>query len=128
MTLQNANLPVLSPDVADAEWFTDPSAAVDRLEELYTTAVHFLCEAFTDALGGTVPKSRFRAYYPEVRVTTTSYASIDSRLSFGHVAEPGTYATTITRPDLFRHYLEQQISLVIENHGVSVQVLSLIHI
>ena len=47
---------------------------------------------------------------------------IDSRLSFGHVAEPGVYATTITRPDLFRHYLEQQISLLIENHGVSVEI------
>jgi AMP nucleosidase len=30
---------------------------------------------------------------------------------------PGTYAATVTRPDLFRAYLTQQIGLLIENHG-----------
>ncbi|MGP1667672.1 MAG: chorismate synthase, partial [Rhodanobacter sp.] len=39
----------------------------------------------------------------------------DSRLSFGYVASPGTYSTTITRPDLFGNYLRQQIGLLIEN-------------
>jgi hypothetical protein len=43
-------------------------------------------------------------------------------LSFGHVSGPGTYATTVTRPDLFRNYLIQQIELLIRNHGVSVDV------
>ena len=65
---------------------------------------------------------RYRAYYPEVRITTTSYASVDSRLSFGHVTGPGTFAATITRPAMFRHYLEQQVGLLIENHNVSIQV------
>ena len=37
-------------------------------------------------------------------------------------AEPGTYSTTITRPDLFENYLIQQIGLLIENHGVPVTV------
>ena len=40
----------------------------------------------------------------------TSFDKVDSRLSFGHVASPGTYATTVTRPDLFRNYLIQQIA------------------
>ena len=35
---------------------------------------------------------------------------------------PGTYATTVTRPDLFRNYLIQQIELLIQNHGVSVDI------
>jgi len=43
--------------------------------------------------------------------------AVDSRLSFGHVTEPGTYVTTVTRPDLFANYLTQQIGLLIENHG-----------
>ena len=55
-------------------------------------------------------------------MTTTSYAKVDSRLSFGHVASPGTYATTITRPDLFRNYLTQQIGLLIRNHGQPVTI------
>ncbi|TNF14816.1 MAG: AMP nucleosidase, partial [Rhodobacteraceae bacterium] len=35
---------------------------------------------------------------------------------------PGTYAATITRPDLFRNYLTQQLGLLIKNHGVPVHV------
>ena len=55
-------------------------------------------------------------------MTTTSFAKSDSRLSFGHVASPGTYVTTITRPDLFENYLTQQIGLIIGSHGVHVTV------
>ncbi|MFN6977349.1 MAG: AMP nucleosidase, partial [Gemmobacter sp.] len=42
--------------------------------------------------------------------------------SFGHVSEPGVYATTITRPDLFRNYLRQQIELLLRSHGEPVQI------
>ncbi|MEO0486536.1 MAG: AMP nucleosidase [Pseudomonadota bacterium] len=111
-----------TPDVPETQSFTDAAAAVDRLEALYKAATTFLCDRFSAALGGARPTGRYRAFYPEIRVSTTSYASIDSRLSFGHVAEPGLYATTVTRPDLFRNYLIQQIELLMTNHGVSVSV------
>ena len=94
-----------TPDVAAHEMFTDPKAAVVRLQELYTNASNFLCDGFNAAITQGQPENRMRAYYPEIRLTTTSYAKTDSRLSFGHVAEPGMYATTVTRPDLFAHYL-----------------------
>ena len=87
-------------------------------------ATEFLCGAFTTAMIDGAPKGRIRAFYPEVRITTTSFAKIDTRLAFGHVSSPGTYAATITRPDLFRDYLIQQIGLLIENHKTSVQVMS----
>jgi AMP nucleosidase len=73
-------------------------------------------------MAGAEPEGRYRAYYPQVSVTTGSFAKADSRLSFGHVTEPGTYATTITRPELFRGYLTQQIALLIQNHGMPVRV------
>ena len=111
-----------SPDVTPREAFTDPAAAVARLQELYQTASKFLCNAFTEALTKGQPAQRVRAFYPEIRLTTTSYAKMDNRLSFGHVAEPGVYATTVTRPDLFAHYLEQQIGLLIQSHGVPVEI------
>ncbi|MDE0984269.1 MAG: AMP nucleosidase [Yoonia sp.] len=111
-----------TPDVAAHEMFTDPKAAVVRLQELYTTASKFLCDGFNAAITQGQPENRMRAYYPEIRLTTTSYAKTDSRLSFGHVAEPGMYATTVTRPDLFAHYLEQQIGLLIDSHGVPVEI------
>lgn len=116
------HISVSSPSVKTPQSFTDPKAAVDRLCELYETASEFLCREFTEALTNGAPAHRIRAFYPEIRITTTSFAQIDSRLSFGHVAEPGVYATTVTRPDLFRHYLEQQIGLLIENHDVPVVV------
>ena len=47
---------------------------------------------------------------------------MDSRLSFGHVSSPGTFSATITRPELFKHYLTQQIRLLIENHGQPVTI------
>ncbi|MEM9437799.1 MAG: AMP nucleosidase [Pseudomonadota bacterium] len=119
---KDQKLPVATPDVPPAAFFEDAAEAVDRLEELYRAATAFLCERFVEALQAGAPKTRYRAYYPEIRISTSSYASIDSRLSFGHVAEPGTYATTITRPDLFRNYLIQQIGLVMENHGIRVMV------
>jgi AMP nucleosidase len=114
--------PYVTPVQAKAEGFTDAAKAVARLEELYAGATQFLREKFAETLGTGRPAHRFRAYYPEVRITTTTYAQVDSRLSFGHVASPGTYSTTITRPDLFRAYLTQQIGLLIQNHGVSVQI------
>ncbi|PTE23701.1 AMP nucleosidase [Cereibacter changlensis] len=114
--------PLLTPTPTEAEAFTDPAAAVARLEELYFAATEFLSLQFSEAVTRGRPKTRVRAYYPEIRLTTTSFTRADSRLSFGHVAQPGTYATTVTRPDLFRNYLVQQIGLLIENHSVPVMI------
>ena len=102
--------------------FENPKDAVAYLILLYREASDFLCEKFISVLETGQSSCRYRAYYPEVRITTTSYASVDSRLSFGHVTGPGTFAATITRPAMFRHYLEQQVGLLIENHNVSIQV------
>ena len=115
-------MPTLNPEAAPAESFTDPAAAAQRLIELYDQATGFLCDAFRAVMADGAPGSRYRAFYPEIRLTTTSYAQVDSRLSFGHVAQPGTHATTVTRPDLFRNYLTQQIALLIRNHGVPVTI------
>ncbi|HEX9858782.1 MAG TPA: AMP nucleosidase, partial [Paracoccaceae bacterium] len=115
-------LPILMPLAAATETFTDPAAAVARLEALYFQATEFLSRHFSEAVTGGKPAARVRAFYPEIRLTTTSFAKTDSRLSFGHVAQPGTYATTVTRPDLFRSYLIQQIGLLVHNHGVTVSI------
>ncbi|KQI73530.1 AMP nucleosidase [Loktanella sp. 5RATIMAR09] len=111
---------IRTPEVPAPEAFTDAKLAVVRLQELYNTAVKFLSENFANALRHGQPDTRVRAYYPEIRLTTTTHAKMDSRLSFGHVAEPGVYATTVTRPDLFASYLEQQIGLLLASHGVPV--------
>ena len=115
-------IPMETPPAHPREEFSDPTEAVVRLRALYDEAVEFLCDRFTKAMKRGMPPARFRAYYPEIRITTTSFAKADSRLSFGHVSEPGTYASTVTRPDLFANYLAQQIGLVMANHGVPVEI------
>ena len=111
-----------TPDTPDHATFSDAEAAVDHLIALYDEAVRFLCRRFQDVMAGGKPGTRVRAFYPEIRLTTQSFASADTRLSFGHVVEPGRYATTVTRPDLFRNYLVQQIGLLIKNHNRPVEV------
>ncbi|MEM9341864.1 MAG: AMP nucleosidase [Pseudomonadota bacterium] len=120
--MSDRNLPISSPEASGHEAFTDPAAAVARLKVLYEESAAFLTNHFNTVLEKGTQGTRYRAFYPEVRLTTTSYAGIDSRLSFGHVTDPGTYAATITRPDLFENYLTQQIRLLIENHEVPVHV------
>ena len=110
------------PDAAAPEAFLDAEAAVERLIALYSQATAFLCNGFDAVLAGKAAPQRLRAFYPQVAMTTTSFAHIDSRLSYGHVPTPGHYAATITRPDLFRDYLTQQLSLLLKNHGVPVIV------
>ncbi|NND17985.1 MAG: AMP nucleosidase, partial [Silicimonas sp.] len=118
----DARLSVRSPDTPDHEAFSDPDAAVARLIELYEIAVDFLCHAFSEVMENGMPPTRFRAFYPEIRLATTTFSIIDTRLSFGHVAEPGRYSTTVTQPRLFANYLRQQIGLLIRNHGMPVQI------
>jgi AMP nucleosidase len=114
--------PILTPPARASRDFTDAAEAVAYLIALYDEAVAFLGDGFRTAVtGGSLP-GRYRAMYPEIRVAVSSFAPVDSRLSFGHVGQPGIYATTVTRPDLFRDYYTQQIGLVIRNHGVPVTV------
>lgn len=115
-------LPLVTPDARVPKEFSSPEAAIAELKMLYQEATSFLTDKFHAVLHSGAPDARYRAYYPEIRITTTSFAHVDSRLSFGHVAEPGTYSTTITRPDLFETYLLQQISLLMDNHRVPVTI------
>jgi AMP nucleosidase len=112
----------LSPPPIPAEAFTDAVAAVGRLEEIYERNTGFLRAQFEAYLKGEWPPARVRAFYPFVRITTTTHARLDSRLSYGFVSGPGTHETTVTRPDLFRAYFTEQIRLLLINHGVPVEI------
>ncbi|WP_299367079.1 AMP nucleosidase [uncultured Tateyamaria sp.] len=113
---------IMTPDHRPHQSFDDAKAAVALLTALYAEASDHLNTHFRKAMEDGAPDGRVRAFYPEIRFTTSSYAQVDTRLSFGHVSTPGTYAATITRPDLFEHYLVQQIGLLITNHGQPVEI------
>ncbi|WP_439396121.1 AMP nucleosidase [Bradyrhizobium sp. PMVTL-01] len=111
-----------SPPSIATKSFSDASAAVARLEEIYERNTKFLRDRFEAYVGGEAVTTRVRAYYPFVRLTTATHARLDSRLSYGFVAGPGVHETSVTRPDLFRAYLTEQIGLLIQNHGVPVEI------
>ena len=117
-----SSLPVETPTLPAPQVFTSAEEAVERVLEIYQTSSAFLSDHFMGVMRGEERGKRFRAFYPEICVEITSHATVDSRLSFGHFSEPGTYTSTVTRPDLFRSYLVQQLGLIIENHGVAVTV------
>jgi AMP nucleosidase len=104
------------------EAFDNAEAAVDRLELIYDLHTAFIRERFAALLKYGRLDGHVRATYPEVRIETSSFAKVDSRLSYGHVAGPGVYAASITQPRLFRPYLIEQIRLLIRNHGLPVEV------
>jgi AMP nucleosidase len=117
-----AELPVRTPPPEQDQVFETAAEAVADLQRRYALATGFLRERFAKVMAGRPPRERFRAFYPGLSFTTTSFARVDSRLSFGHVTEPGRYETTVTRPDLFQGYLTQQVGLLVQNHGMPVRV------
>ncbi|TPW29865.1 AMP nucleosidase [Pararhizobium mangrovi] len=113
---------IASPDRAEPKYFTDARQAVDELVRLYERNTTFLIDRFSNLKEHVPAGTRYRAYYPALGLTTATYGHVDSRLSYGHVSAPGTYSTTITRPELFREYLEEQIALILKNHDVPVTI------
>jgi hypothetical protein len=79
---------VLSPKRMATEAFTDASAAGDRIEQIYERNTAFLRDRFEAYVQGEPLKTRVRATYPFVRITTTTHARVDSRLSYGFVSGP----------------------------------------
>src|SRR4030095_11885110 len=105
---------VETPPPLATEAFVDAAAAVARLEEIYERNTQFLRDRFEAYVNGGALNTRVRAWYPVVRV--------DSRLAYGFVAGPGVHETSVTRPDIFRTYLTEQIELLVNNHGVPVEI------
>ena len=107
---------------------TTPSAVVDALAVLHQDAVDALSGALTRFLReGTPPSPEERAggafCYPEVRITYApdGPAPPVSR-AFGKFSQAGTYVSTITRPEFFRGYLEDQLALLMGDFAVTVEV------
>lgn len=113
---------ITTPPSRAAVKFNDAAEAVDCLIELYARNTSFLSAAFARYLEGELPENKHRAYYPEIRFRNSTYDRVDSRLSYGHVNQPGLYTTTITQPKLFRGYLIHQLKLLIDNHGEPIEI------
>ena len=106
------------------EAFDDADKAVERLALIYDRHTAFIRGRFQELLKTGRLSGHVRATYPEIRFEISSYAKVDSRLSYGHVAGPGVYSATVTQPRLFGSYLTEQIQLLIRNHERPVETLT----
>jgi AMP nucleosidase len=96
--------------------------AFNAIVEIYDGNVNALRSAFADFAAGKLKEKSVRAYYPFVRIKTHTAGRPDTRLSYGFVPKPGTYETTVTRPDIFDVYYKSMISHLIKNHDEPVEV------
>ena len=112
----------IPPDVIPPENFTDAAAAARKVAEIYDAQIANLRASFTAFENGSIPASHVRAHYPYVKLTTDTASRADTRLSYGFVSRPGIYATTVTRPDIFGKYLQEQFRLLLLNHERPLEV------
>ena len=103
-------------------------ALIDSLCEMFDDSVAALRSALAHyLLKGERPDPEARAKgqfaYPELRVDYRfeSAAKFPAR-AFGRLNQPGRYAISVARPDLFRHYLAEQLAFLIRDYQVEVSV------
>ena len=115
-------IPFIAPEV-----FATAEAALARVQAIYDQSVSHLRQAMQRYVAGADMQDRVRACYPYVRIETATdwvpaHDADQELLSYGFVASAGQYATTLTRPALFEGYLLEQFELLINNHGVRLEV------
>jgi AMP nucleosidase len=103
-------------------------AIVDRLSAIYEESVSNLREALSAYVRDRKPpnpKSRAKGVfaYPELKI---DYAGKLPRpqlsRAFARLNQPGTYATSIARPNLFRDYLVEQLEHLARDYDVQISV------
>ncbi|BCI70165.1 AMP nucleosidase [Sphingomonas sp. S17] len=100
---------------------------VEELDRLYTASVTRLKEALTAYLqDGTTPSLDARAQgcfaYPEIRLVYRGEGGRPTPMrSFGRLVSAGDYRISVTKPALFKDYLVEQLTLLMEDYDVSVE-------
>ena len=106
--------------------FLNASEALAQVQRIYGQSIAHLRDAMHRFVAGDDTLGHVRACYPLVRVKTDTVSrhgnAEGAGLSYGFVAGPGRFETTITRPDLFHAYYRAQFELLLHNHGVALEV------
>ena len=114
-------MPLIADFIAPTR-HTDPAEALAQVQRIYQQQIGHLRQAMQRFVAGDTPEQPVRAFYPFVRVQTSTNARADTKLAFGFVEGPGRYETTLTRPDLFADYYLEQFRLLRKSHGVELEV------
>lgn len=121
MTQQVRN--ILTPQTIPFQRFNSGVEAWEQLMLIYERNCNFIRDHFTKYTTQQLGTDQaVRAFYPLIRMHLTHYHDIDSRRAYGFAEGPGIHETTITRPDLFKHYLIEQMDLLIQNHECSIEI------
>jgi len=105
-----------------------PQAALDRLETLYNQSVANLRQAVKVFLATgerAEPEARAAGLFAYPRLTVTWHGERPQNLetrAYGRLSWPGVYSTTVTRPELFRDYLLEQLTLLATEYGATFAV------
>ncbi|MGH8804971.1 MAG: AMP nucleosidase, partial [Polaromonas sp.] len=108
--------------------YRDPAAALAQVRTIYNQQIAHLRSAMQRYVAGETLPGHVRACYPFVRIHTVTVARAIleapdiAQLSYGFVAGPGRYETTLTRPDLYDDYYLEQFRLLLQNHEVELEV------
>lgn len=99
-----------------------PEEALKAITDIYESNVEHLRKAFDGFTSKKRRMEKMSACYPYVRISPKQARRVDSRLAYGFAPRPGAYATTITRPDIFKNYYLSQFDLIIKNHNIPLEV------
>ncbi|CAN5530847.1 AMP nucleosidase [soil metagenome] len=108
--------------------YSDPAAALAQVRAIYDQQIAHLRSAMQRYVAGETLPGHVRACYPFVRIHTDTVARaiLETpdivQLSYGFVAGPGHFETTLTRPDLYSDYYLEQFRLLMQNHEVELEV------
>ena len=106
---------------------TTAASALAQVHHIYNHQIRLLRDSMQRFVAGETLPGHVRACYPYVRIQTdtVSRAKPDpdiAHLAYGFVAGPGRFETTLTRPDLYHEYYLEQFQLLLQNHGVELEV------
>lgn len=98
--------------------------ALEQVHEIYTDMARRVEDRFKAFLAGQHSGDPVKdVYYPEIRVSVDADALVyDARPSWGTLPYPGSYATTLTQPELFHKYYLAQLVRLGTYHGVPFEV------
>jgi AMP nucleosidase len=105
-----------------------PAQALEKLDALYEQSVNALRSAISEYIEtGKLPDQKARTeglfVYPSLSVTWDGSASSNPKTrAYARFTHSGCYSTTVTRPALFRPYLEEQLTLLYQDYGAHIAV------
>ena len=117
----NNQAPFIAP-----QKFTSAAAALAQVQSIYAQSIAHLRACMQAFVAGEDGLGHVRAFYPLVRLHTDTVSRTGKAegtgLSYGFVAGPGRFETTLTRPDLYGRYYLEQFQLLLDNHAVELEI------